>query len=105
ELTRTFAEYNAAAAFRAEQIAQGVTASMSIQKANAITFLHLGQLLTAYYFAYFLLILPVLGLRETPKGEPQSIHKSILGGSKATSKPKSDPAPAPVAEPVAVPAE
>ncbi|MEM7492272.1 MAG: cytochrome b N-terminal domain-containing protein [Pseudomonadota bacterium] len=101
EGTATFEEYTEAAAFRGEQVAAGGTASMSIQKASAITFLHLGQLLTAYYFAYFLIILPVLGLRESPKGEPESIHKSVLDSSHK--KPKAEPAP--VVEPAAVPAE
>jgi ubiquinol-cytochrome c reductase cytochrome b subunit len=79
EGSRTFEEYAAAADFRAEQQAAGSTASMGIAKAPAFTFLHLGQILTAYYFAYFLLILPILGLREKPKGEPDSIHKAVLG--------------------------
>ena len=52
---------------------------MAIQKAPAFTFKTLSQILTAYYFAFFLIILPVLGLRERPKGEPDSIHKSVLG--------------------------
>jgi hypothetical protein len=37
------------------------------------------QLLTAYYFAFFLLILPLLGLRETPGRVPETIAKSVLG--------------------------
>ena len=52
---------------------------MAIEKAPAFTFKTLSQILTAYYFAFFLIILPVLGLRERPKGEPDSIHQSILG--------------------------
>ncbi len=35
------------------------------------------QLLTAYYFAFFLLILPILGLRETPGRVPETIAKAI----------------------------
>ncbi|MEQ3746184.1 MAG: cytochrome b N-terminal domain-containing protein [Henriciella sp.] len=79
EGTRTFDEYEAAAEFRDEQQAAGATASMAVKKAPAFTFKILSQILTAYYFAYFLLILPILGLREKPKGEPDSIHKSVLG--------------------------
>jgi ubiquinol-cytochrome c reductase cytochrome b subunit len=37
----------------------------------------LSQLLTAYYFAFFLLILPLLGLRETPNRVPETIAKPI----------------------------
>lgn len=88
----TFEGYPEAAAFRAEQIAAGGTAAMSVQKSGAITFLHLGQLTTLYYFAYFLVILPILGLRESPKGEPESIHQSILASSKA--RPDLTPIPA-----------
>ena len=35
------------------------------------------QLLTLYYFAFFLLILPILGLRETPGRVPDTIAKAI----------------------------
>jgi quinol-cytochrome oxidoreductase complex cytochrome b subunit len=37
------------------------------------------QLLTLYYFAFFLVILPLLGLRETPGRVPETIAKSVLG--------------------------
>ena len=36
------------------------------------------QLLTAYYFAFFLIILPVLGIMEKPKRLPDTIAKPIL---------------------------
>ena len=36
------------------------------------------QLGTAYYFAYFLIILPLLGLFETPKPLPNSITEAVL---------------------------
>ncbi|MDX2238864.1 MAG: cytochrome b N-terminal domain-containing protein [Hyphomonadaceae bacterium] len=36
------------------------------------------QLLTLYYFAFFLIILPVLGLRETPGRVPDTIAKAVL---------------------------
>jgi ubiquinol-cytochrome c reductase cytochrome b subunit len=44
-----------------------------------MTFLILGQILTAYYFAYFLVVLPVLGFIEKPKERPVSIEASVLG--------------------------
>lgn len=78
-----FAEYSEAKTFQTEQQAAGATASMSIQKPWMFTFKLLSQILTTYYFAYFLLILPILGLREQPKGEPDSIHKSVLGDAPA----------------------
>ncbi len=37
------------------------------------------QLLTAYYFLFFLIILPILGLRETPGRVPDTIAKPIAG--------------------------
>jgi ubiquinol-cytochrome c reductase cytochrome b subunit len=37
------------------------------------------RVLTAYYFAYFIVILPLLGLIETPKPRPASIDSAILG--------------------------
>jgi ubiquinol-cytochrome c reductase cytochrome b subunit len=39
------------------------------------------QLFTAYYFAFFLLIMPILGVMETPSAMPRSIAESVLGGS------------------------
>ncbi|MEM7766833.1 MAG: cytochrome b N-terminal domain-containing protein [Pseudomonadota bacterium] len=76
--TDTFDEYEEARTYM-EGLGADVGASMGVQVAPAFTFLHLGQILTLYYFAYFLVILPVLGLREQPKEEPESIHKSVLG--------------------------
>jgi ubiquinol-cytochrome c reductase cytochrome b subunit len=38
----------------------------------------LAQIATAYYFAYFLIILPLLGVLETPKPLPKSISEAVL---------------------------
>ena len=38
----------------------------------------LARITTAYYFAYFLIILPLLGLFETPKPLPASITEAVL---------------------------
>ena len=38
------------------------------------------QILTAYYFAHFFIILPVLGLVEKTKPLPESIAQAVLGG-------------------------
>ncbi|MCB1483181.1 MAG: cytochrome b N-terminal domain-containing protein, partial [Rhodobiaceae bacterium] len=38
------------------------------------------RILTAYYFLHFLVILPLLGLFETPKPLPASISESVLKG-------------------------
>ncbi len=37
-----------------------------------------GQILTAYYFAHFLIILPLLGLFETPEPLPASIADAVI---------------------------
>jgi len=51
----------------------------------------LGRLATAYYFAYFLVILPLLGIFERPKPLPNSISEPVLKGggqpAGATAKP------------------
>lgn len=43
-----------------------------------LSFYRLSQISTLYYFAYFLVILPILGLIEDPKARPASITQSIL---------------------------
>ncbi len=39
---------------------------------------HLSQLGTLYYFAFFIIIMPLLGLFETPRPLPESIAQSVL---------------------------
>ncbi|MBO6797305.1 cytochrome b/b6 [Maricaulis sp.] len=46
-------------------------------------FLWFGQLLTLYYFAYFLVILPIMGIIEKPKERPASIEAAVLGTDKS----------------------
>lgn len=41
------------------------------------------RILTAYYFAHFLIILPLLGLLEKPKLLPNSIAEAVLGRDEA----------------------
>ncbi len=43
----------------------------------------LGRILTTYYFAHFLIILPLLGFFEKPLPLPASITESVLGKSKS----------------------
>jgi ubiquinol-cytochrome c reductase cytochrome b subunit len=40
---------------------------------------HLSQLGTLYYFGFFMVIMPLLGLFETPRPLPESIAQSVLG--------------------------
>ena len=37
------------------------------------------RILTAYYFVFFLVIMPLLGLIETPRPLPNSITEAVLG--------------------------
>jgi len=45
------------------------------------------RILTAYYFAHFLIILPLLGLLESPKPLPPSISDSVLAKRKVAAEP------------------
>jgi ubiquinol-cytochrome c reductase cytochrome b subunit len=42
----------------------------------------MAQFSTAFYFGFFVIILPLLGLFETPKRMPNSITESVLGNAK-----------------------
>jgi quinol-cytochrome oxidoreductase complex cytochrome b subunit len=64
-------------------------------------YLVLGRILTAYYFLFFLLVMPVVGWIEKPKALPGSITESVLGPQET---PAAAPKPAPrrrAPEPVA----
>jgi ubiquinol-cytochrome c reductase cytochrome b subunit len=47
------------------------------------SYLWLTRLLTAYYFAFFFIILPLVGLKETPLPIPASISEPVLSGPDA----------------------
>ena len=53
---------------------------MAAQPAEGNSVLY-AQLCTAYYFAYFLILLPVLGFIEKPKPLPASIIEDVLAKS------------------------
>jgi ubiquinol-cytochrome c reductase cytochrome b subunit len=42
-------------------------------------FVTVSRIATAYYFAYFLVILPLLGRFERPMPLPESISRAVLG--------------------------
>jgi len=46
---------------------------------TGIPMLPFARLGTAYYYAYFLVILPLLGLLETPRPLPATIATSVIG--------------------------
>jgi len=45
---------------------------------TGFTFTWLARILAVYYYAYFLLVLPILGLRETPSQVPETISTPVL---------------------------
>ena len=57
-----------------------------------LDFLWLGRILTLYYFAYFLVILPLLGFIEKPSARPASIEESVLGKGKSDASASAAPA-------------
>src|SRR5688572_4098626 len=50
--------------------------------ANINSYVWFARLLTLYYFAYFLVITPLLGLRETPLPVPATISEPVLSTDK-----------------------
>jgi len=49
------------------------------------SYLWLTRFATLYYFAFFFVIMPLVGLRETPKPIPATISEPVLTGSHAMS--------------------
>jgi ubiquinol-cytochrome c reductase cytochrome b subunit len=47
------------------------------------TYVFMAQVATLFYFAFFLIVLPLLGLIETPKRLPNSITEAVLEKNKA----------------------
>jgi ubiquinol-cytochrome c reductase cytochrome b subunit len=68
----------------AKEAAAGSPAFFEVQRNLPFQFTVtlLSQILTAYYFLFFIVILPVLGLRETPNRVPDTIAKSVGGQAK-----------------------
>ena len=60
-------------------------------------YLVLGRILTAYYFLFFLVVMPVVGWIEKPKALPGSITESVLGPQEASTGPVAAAKPAPQA--------
>jgi ubiquinol-cytochrome c reductase cytochrome b/c1 subunit len=55
-------------------------AVLKFGETTVLTMVGFGQILTIYYFAHFLIILPLLGLFEKPQALPASIADSVLAG-------------------------
>ena len=56
----------------------GAPSGLMLLDADINSFVWLSRIATIYYFAYFLIILPVLGLTETPLPVPESISEPVL---------------------------
>jgi ubiquinol-cytochrome c reductase cytochrome b subunit len=54
----------------------------------------ISQVATMYYFAHFLIILPLLSMVEKTRPLPNSIAESVLGGEAAEAAPAGAAAPA-----------
>ena len=54
------------------------------------TYLMIARVATVYYFAHFLIILPLLGRKEKTMTIPLSITEPILGGMSNQSMTKND---------------
>jgi ubiquinol-cytochrome c reductase cytochrome b subunit len=52
--------------------------SFKLLDADLNSYVWLSRIATAYYFAYFVLILPILGLTEKPLPVPDSISAPVL---------------------------
>jgi ubiquinol-cytochrome c reductase cytochrome b subunit len=57
-------------------------------------FVALSEIASAYYFAHFLIILPLVSKYETPLPLPSSISASVLHGEAAEAAPIGQTAPA-----------
>jgi ubiquinol-cytochrome c reductase cytochrome b subunit len=60
-----------------EQIIPGLV-GFNLADGDILSYLWLSRVCSLYYFVYFLLITPILGLRETPLAVPESISTPVL---------------------------
>jgi len=71
-------------AFAVVCVVLGYCGSQSVEASKfGIPLVWVARVATLYYYAFFWLILPIVGLIETPKKAPASISQSVLGDSAA----------------------
>jgi ubiquinol-cytochrome c reductase cytochrome b subunit len=84
--SKVFEDFNQAKAFEAS-LPSTAGAGIGV-KSSGFKWVTLSQILGAYYFIYFLVVLPLLGVIEKPKPRPASIadsvHKKSAGSSKSS---------------------
>ncbi|MBP9756434.1 MAG: cytochrome b/b6, partial [Phenylobacterium sp.] len=56
----------------------GNLSTFQLLDADLNSMVWLSRVAAAYYFAYFLVVLPILGLTETPLPQPESISAPVL---------------------------
>jgi ubiquinol-cytochrome c reductase cytochrome b subunit len=66
----------------------GAAAKVRTHEPLRMVVTNFAQLLTAYYFFFFLIALPLVGLLENPKRVPETIAKSVLGGRALAATPR-----------------
>ena len=66
-----------------DPVIPGLGKTVTLIDSDLNSYVWLSRVMTLYYFAYFLVITPVLGLRETPLPVPDSISKPVLAGEAA----------------------
>jgi len=64
----------------------GIGGGFTLFDGDINTYLWLTRVLTAYYFIFFLVLMPWVGLKETPSPVPASISEPVLSGSEAEQK-------------------
>jgi quinol-cytochrome oxidoreductase complex cytochrome b subunit len=64
----------------------GIGGGFTLFDGDINTYLWLTRVLTAYYFLFFLVLMPWVGLKETPSPVPASISEPVLSGSEAEQK-------------------
>ncbi|WP_309087691.1 cytochrome b/b6 [Phenylobacterium sp.] len=65
-----------------DPVIPGVGGGFQLLDADINSYVWLSRFATAYYFAYFLLVLPILGLVEKPLPVPESISAPVLDHDK-----------------------
>jgi ubiquinol-cytochrome c reductase cytochrome b subunit len=61
-----------------EPVIGGAPSGFILLDADINSFVWLSRIGAAYYFAYFLLVMPILGLTETPLPVPEGISEPVL---------------------------
>jgi len=62
-----------------DQVIPGLTTFVLVDS-DLNSFVWLSRVATLYYFAYFLVVMPLLGLLEKPLPMPETISSPVLGG-------------------------